>query len=55
MESGQLKVNKVLLDQLFSTIVACAIEESKVNGVPDYELAFYTIERIAFHAGQESS
>ena len=45
--------NKFLFDILFQHILQHAIEQSKVDGVADYELAFYKVERAGFVAGQQ--
>lgn len=52
MECGQ--VNEVLFEHLFMEIVYHHIEQSKIegHGQPDYDLAFYQIERIGFTMGQ---
>src|ERR1700722_19420121 len=46
-------INKFLFDILFQQILQHAIEQSKVDGVADYELAFYKVERAGFVAGQQ--
>jgi hypothetical protein len=44
--------NKFLFDAIFQQIVQHAIEQSRVDGAADYELAFYKVERVGFAAGQ---
>ena len=44
--------SKFLFDAIFQQIVQYAIEQSKVDGTADYELAFYKVERVGFTAGQ---
>src|ERR1700733_12560048 len=46
-------INKFLFDILFQQILQHAIEQSKMDGVADYELAFYKVERAGFVAGQQ--
>src|SRR3984957_4211794 len=45
--------NKFLFDILFQQILQHAIEQNEVDGVADYELAFYKVERAGFVAGQQ--
>ena len=44
--------SKFLFNVIFQQIVQYGIEQSKVDGAADYELAFYKVERVGFAAGQ---
>lgn len=45
-------INRTVFTQLFHQVIKHAIEQSRIDGVDDYELAFYRIERIGFAVGR---
>lgn len=49
---SSIMTNKFLFDAIFQQIVQYAVDQSRVDGAADYELAFYKVERVGFAAGQ---